>query len=451
MERSDREILLEALKKRKRGGKIDSGKLEAMIDDFKLLPAPFPYEHLLARIKRDARSERKKPLLMLLFIRKPLMVSAICGMIIALFGFYYAFMHTAADKLPAAHGVSKLPIPDQAFEIVPQHNTKHPAISPVTALNRRELEKWALAKDAALVAYIDEDNLIVSIGKRGTVDALSSSGKTWSYELGSTVTAPLVWGGNVIFCATSDLKVSALSKSSGKLIWSRRLDGRLLFGGGMLYYHGMLFAGTSNGSVYAFSQSGDEIWSRKFNSGIFIPPVAAGKDIIVATNDGKLVHMKMHDGTIASFATTGRIAGMTAGKDGRLYLSAEDGNFICYDYEKKREVWRHATKSRLAQSPIVQNNGIFLFSSSGDVHFFTHDGRPVWKAGLGGTINVRPAIRKGDLYVLAGKALYVLDAKDGGVKWSYVMDSIATTSAVIAEGNIIYGTQEDGVVVLRRN
>lgn len=442
---------MHALEKQKRNGEIDSGKLEAMIDAFELALNPFPYESLLSEIKRDAISESDKHFSMRSFIRIPLIIPAMCALVIVASGVYFALMQPASDALYGTHDIIGLQDPGKPFDIIAEHDIKRIAVSPHTALNRRELEKWALAKDAAVVAYIDEENLIVSIGKRGTVDALSSSGKTWSYELGSAVTAPLAWGGNAIFCATSDSKISALSKSSGKLIWSRRIDGRLLFGGGMVYYHGMLFAGTSNGSVYAFGPSGEEIWSRKFNSGIFIPPVTVGKDIIVATNEGKLVHMKTHDGSIVASLPTGRIAGMTAGKEGRLYLSAEDGNFICYDYEKKREAWRHATKSRLAQSPIVQNNGIFLFSSSGDVHFFTHDGRPVWKAALGGTINVRPAIRKGDLYVLAGKALYVLDAKDGGVKWSYVMDSIATTSAVIAEGNIIYGTQDDGVVVLRRN
>lgn len=451
MERSDREILLKALKKRKKRGAIDSGKLEAMIDALRLSPEPFPYERILEEIKRDVRSAREKTFFIPLLLRKPLLASAICALVIAAAGVYFTLLHPVTNEIPGTQRLAEIRSADKPFEVIPEANIGNQQISPGKSSNRIDLEKWALAKDAALVAYIDEANLIVSIGKRGTVDALSSSGTTWSYELGSPVTAPLVWGGNAIFCATSDSKISALSKSSGKLIWSRRIDGRLLFGGGMAYYNGILFAGTSNGSVHAFGPSGEEIWSRKFNSGIFIPPVAAGKDLIVATNDGNLVQMKMHDGTIASSVLTGRIAGMTVGKDGRLYLSAENGNVICYDYEKKREAWRYATKTRLAQSPIVQNNGIFLFSSSGDVHFFTHDGRPVWKAALGGTINVRPAIRQGDLYVLAGKALYVLDARDGGVKWSYVMDSIATTSAVIAEGNIIYGTQDEGMIVLRRN
>lgn len=450
MEKSDREIVVQALKKRKRG-KIDSRKFEAMIDIFKLSPDPFPYERLLARIKRDASFGSGKAFGVSLFHKKLLIVSTICAMVIAALGVYFALLYPSADGVPGANGVADTRASTESLKIVPQHNDERPTILSGNASSRNNLEKWALEKNAAVVAYVDEESLVVSIDKRGMVDALSTSGKTWSYELGSPVTAPLVWGGNAIFCATSDSKISAISKSAGKLIWVRRIDGRLLFGGGMAYYQGMLFAGTSNGSVYAFGPTGEEIWSKKLNSGIFIPPVAAGKDLIVSTNDGKLIQFKIRDGNITSSCLIGRIAGMTAGKDGRLYLAAEDGNFICYDYEKKREVWRYATGTRLAQSPIVKNDGIFLFSSSGNVHFFTHEGRPVWKTALGGCINVRPAIRKGDLYILASKALYVLDVKDGGVKWSYVMDSIATTSAVIAENNIIYGTRDDGIIVLRRN
>lgn len=451
MERVEREIVQQALKKLKRKGDIDSEKLEAMFNAFTVSPAPFAYERLLAKIKQDALSSRKSSFIIPIFFRKPLVVSTICALVIAAFGIYFSFIHLSTNEVASVPGLEEITRTDNLKENITVQRIGHTGVQPKVLTSRQELEKWALAKNAALVAYVDSDNLIVSISKKGTVDALFSSGKTWSFELGSPVTAPLVWGKIAIFCATADSRISALSKNSGNLLWSRRIDGRLLFGGGMIYHDGMLFAGTSTGAMYAFDAFGEEKWSRKFDSGIFVPPVAAGHDLVVATNDGKLTQLKMHDGSIVASASPGRIAGMAAGKEGKLYLSVENGNFICYDYEKKRESWRYSTNTRLAQNPIVRNNGIYLFSSSGEVHFLNFDGRPVWKAALGGTINVHPAIRQGDLYVLAGKALYVLDAKDGGVKWSYVMDSLATTSAVIAEGNIIYGTQSDGMVVLKRN
>ncbi len=450
MDRYDKELMAQALKKRNRRQNIDSAKFEALIDNFKLLLSPFPHERLLRQIKRDATAVHEKSF-MPAFLRKPLIVSGVFSLVLVLAGLYYFVFFASFEPDSIKTKVARSEDTEQNIVL----NTAQVSLQQIPknehCTSRQLLERWALEKDAALVAYIDDENMIVSVGKKGTVDALFSSGKTWTYELGSSVTAPLVWNTEAIYFATSNSKISALYKHSGMLIWSRSIDGRVLFGGGMAHHAGTLYAGTSNGSVYAFNASGEIKWNKKFDSGIFVPPVVTGKELVVATNDGKVLQMKTYDGSVVSSIPVGRVSGMSLGKDGTLYLSTQDGKVICYNYEKKVELWRYSTNTRLAQSPIVHRNGVFAFSSSGDVHYIDHTGRLLWKSALGGPINVHPSIRKGDLFILAGKAMYVIDTKDGDVKWSYVMDSIATTSAVIAENNIVLGTQSDGMLILRRN
>jgi hypothetical protein len=63
---------------------------------------------------------------------------------------------------------------------------------------------------------------------------------------------------------------------------------------------------------------------------------------------------------------------------------------------------------------------------------------------------VAPAFRDGQLHIAAGRALYVIDGASGSVRWSYVMGSAPTTAVTVSGGSIIVGTEENGLLVLRR-
>ncbi|MCX7679509.1 MAG: PQQ-like beta-propeller repeat protein [Spirochaetes bacterium] len=450
MDGNDKKIILEVIHNNKRFRAIDVRKLESLIDRYNFWCKPFDYDSMLASIKNDVSTYSFRSHNVISLIAKYAYVGVACAIvaIATIFGGVYYIKSTFQD-----YPISQNVVTSQNGEMYTWESMKKNALHQ-KRYSRQEMEKWALSKNAALVAYIktkDSKNYIITIGKRGIIDAMSDEGKTWSYELGSSVTAPIAWSNEAIYCASADSKITAVSLNAGKQLWSKEVEGRLLFGGGMVYSEGRIYAGTANGYLYSFNSiSGDVYWIKKFTTGIFVPPIVVNADIVVATNDGNLIQMRTHSGAIVHSIAIGRVTGMTHAER-RLYISTENGNFICYDYEKKRERWRYGLHTRLAHAPLVERDRVFAFSSSGHVFCFNREGQMIWRTELGGIINFRPAFWRDGLYILAGQALYVLDLSDGSIKWSYVMDSIATTSATIADNAIIYGTESKGLVILPLN
>lgn len=452
MDKIDREIILKALKSRNRIRSINFPKFETLLETYNLSVEPFDYDNLLVKIKKDLlddSSPKFNETAFSIIKRYAMAFTAATIAVVALFGWFY-HQQVRLPDYKISQNVVTAQVDEVVTKTVLMRNIEKKKKFPL----RDEIEKWALSKNAALVAYINHHNsphVIVTIDKKGTVDAISMNGNSWSYNLESPVTAPLAWSNEAIFCATADYKITSISLYTGKPIWSKNIDGRILFGGGMVYHDGEIYAGTANGYFYSLqAHSGDILWSKKFNSGIFVPPLIVEGNIVVATNDGNLIQMKARTGIITSSLHIGKISGISRAHR-RLYISTEEGNFICYDYEIMQEKWRYPTGVRLSHSPLVEHHRVFAFSAKGNVYCLNHEGQLMWTVDLGGTINFRPAFRDGGVYILAGKALYVLDSNDGSVRWSYVMDSFATTSATIAESTLVYGIENKGLVVLPLN
>ncbi|HPA72215.1 MAG TPA: PQQ-binding-like beta-propeller repeat protein [Spirochaetota bacterium] len=312
--------------------------------------------------------------------------------------------------------------------------------------------KWASSRDSSLVAYMERDGILINVGRNGLVETIARGSLRWSTQLGSAVTAPLVWDQARIYLGTSVGVITALDRDSGRVQWNVPITGHLLFGAGMEIFDGHLYAGTSKGHLYKISTSGRVEWEKNLGSGIFAPPFAAGGRIIVTANDGMLYQVNAGDGSVAGSARIGKMVGSSRVVRGdMLYMANMDGEIICYDYARNRTVWRYATGARMGQGPMVDGEGLIAHTVTGDVHRVDFSGERKWMVNLGNRIEMNPLVKGGEVFIISDRVLYVLDRANGGVKWSYVIDARPTTSPVVASNRIMFGAEGRGLVVLKRD
>ncbi|TGD73927.1 outer membrane protein assembly factor BamB [Mangrovimicrobium sediminis] len=96
-----------------------------------------------------------------------------------------------------------------------------------------------------------------------------------------------VIGGDVIYVASADGEVEAISRAKGKRLWDADLDMGL--SGGVGLYADALFVGNADGSVLKLSaDDGSVLWSTELQGEVLAPPQSNGRVVVVQTYDGKL-------------------------------------------------------------------------------------------------------------------------------------------------------------------
>jgi outer membrane protein assembly factor BamB len=155
------------------------------------------------------------------------------------------------------------------------------------------------------------------------VYALDRRGRlVWSFSTGDRVKGGVALAGGTVYAGSYDGYLYALDARGGRLRW-RAGGGRL----GGLYAtpsvaHGRVFVSSTNGRVYAFSLSGNELWSVQTGSYVYSPAALAGATAYVGSYDHRLYALSQATGrTRWAFDAGAPISGAPTVIDGLVYFS----------------------------------------------------------------------------------------------------------------------------------
>ncbi len=311
---------------------------------------------------------------------------------------------------------------------------------------------WRGNGESSSLSYIESRDMLVNVTTKMKVEAVSRGRVLWSRSLASPVSSDPVWNGDSLYLATSNEKIISLSLGNGAVRWERPIKGILLFGSGIEYHNGLLFAGTSRGFLYCFDSAGRMRWETKFDGGIFSSPVVSRHKLYVTVQDGNLYKVDIASGAVEGQVNVGKVIGTSRIIEGpKLYLANYSGEVISYDHERGAVDWKYNTGRRLIVNTLFDRGSLYVFNIEGDIFKLDQAGRLAWKTELGGQIRVNPAIYDHAIYAIAGRVLYQVDGEKGQVRWSYVMQSNPTTGVTVTRRNILFGTEEKGLVVLHRD
>ena len=295
--------------------------------------------------------------------------------------------------------------------------------------------KPAMTSKGLLVASVD-----------GKIACLSKTdGKIqWSKKISThQIYSDLVSAGDSVLVSDSDLWLRRID-ASGDILWKRSLlnayeneKGERIFtdvlSGGTYYQSkptaadGMVYFGNAAGFLFGVdADTGKEIWKFEMGGAISVGP-AVGEGKVFAGQQGGERFFYCVDATTGELVWKqtvpgGWVWGSAAYDDGMVYVPTVNGHAVCLDAKTGHIVWMYPTAKSVPAEPAIDGDLVFFGSWSGSLYaFHKKTGDIVWKVnGI--------ELDSGTLIAYEGK-IYVPHHSN------VFMSFDAKTGAVLSEGN----------------
>jgi outer membrane protein assembly factor BamB len=240
----------------------------------------------------------------------------------------------------------------------------------------------------------------------------------------------------------------ALGREGGVTQWVRALATPLR--GSLTLEKGKLYAGGSDGKIYAFDvKTGDAQWGYQYSAPSDSTPVVANGHVYIGTEDGSLLALDENSGKLLwRYRTKGPVRGAVATAAGQVFCGSGDGYVYALDISDGKLQWRTRTGASV-QAVARIGDGLLVASLDNFAYFYSFDGTRVWKRQLPGRISSQPfTTTQGALFTpLSSSVAVVLGLSDGRPVNSLPTDEELTSSASpIGVGNAVYLTTQHGLL-----
>lgn len=241
----------------------------------------------------------------------------------------------------------------------------------------------------------------------------------------------------------------------------------------------MFRGGPDHLGVYASAAPtlGSVVWKYKTNGRVISSPAVSDGVVFAGSTDGSLYALGQADGALRwRFATQGPVLSSPAVHAGTVFFGSLDGFVYAVDAGTGKEKWRFTTGGErrftapgihgaiprtermpdpfdvFMSSPAIANEVVYV--GSGDQHVYALDaatGALRWKFRTGDVVHASPTVANGVVYIGSwDRNLYALDAASGREKWRYTTgnDTVIynqigiASSAAVANGLVFVGGRD---------
>jgi outer membrane protein assembly factor BamB len=270
--------------------------------------------------------------------------------------------------------------------------------------------------------------------------------QAWVQSIGQGTTltarlaAPPVVGGGRVYTIDTTATVRAFDAQTGAPVWrtqfgTQKGNENALFGGGLAYSNGHIYATNGLGFVAALDASnGGVAWQVRPGGPLRGSPTVAGDAVYVMSQDNQLYSLKLEDGTTNwNEAASLEIAGIfgvasPAYAQGTVVAGFSSGELNAYRYENGRVVWQDAlarTSIRTSVSslsdvdadPVIDNGQVIAIGQGGRmVALELITGQRLWELNLAGIDT--PWVAGDWIFVVTDDAkLICIGRANGKVRW----------------------------------
>ena len=311
-----------------------------------------------------------------------------------------------------------------------------------------------------LTPAFDDDRIYLPLSGGTLVSLTANKGQlVWRSEMGGELSASPAADRRGVFVASETGKAEtgtrratgslrALGREGGVTLWMRTLAMPLR--GALTLANGKLFAGGSDGRVYALkSGNGEAIWFFQYTAPFNSQPVVSGSRVYIGSEDGNLLALDEATGKLLwRYKTKGAVRGPVANGNDIVYFGSGDGYVYAVNATTGRLAWRKRTGAGV-QAVARENDELLVASLDNFVYKFSLAGTRSWKRRLPGRISSQPFVTQGEaLFMpLSGSAGVVLELRDGRqVNLLPLGEEITTSASPIAIGNVVLLTTEHGLL-----
>lgn len=352
-------------------------------------------------------------------------------------------------------------------------------------------------EDATEPAALEDFDAAVRIRKLWSVGVGNGQGKGL-YRL-----QPVI-DGDRIFAAAANGDVRAVERSSGRTLWKTEVEADL--SGGVGYYDGSLFLGSSDGyAIRLDASSGEELWSTRLQGEVLAPPQAQGDRVVVQTYDGRLQGLDLDtgekiwafdsnvpvltirgtstpllvDGIVFAAFASGRVLAFNADSGaliwevrvaipqgrseierivdvdgtmalvgGELYAASYQGRVVAIDVASGRKIWQRDLSS--FSGVALGFGNVYVADAEGTVSAYLRSGQGLrWEQpvlayrGLSRPTVVSSYVAVGDFEGY----VHILSQVDGAIVGRVKADGDGVRADMLADGNVLYVFGNSGKLI----
>jgi eukaryotic-like serine/threonine-protein kinase len=311
-----------------------------------------------------------------------------------------------------------------------------------------------------LTPAADDERIYIPLAGGTLVSLIAADGRlNWRSEMGGELSASPVADQRGVYVASETGKsesgvrratgaLRALGRDGGVTLWMRTLA--LPLRGVLTLGNGKLFAGGSDGKIYAFnSLNGEARWVYDYGASFNSQPVLSDSRLYIGSEDGNLLALDESTGKLLwHYRTKGAVRGPVANGNDIVYFGSGDGYIYAVNANSGRLIWRKRTGAGV-QAVVRAGEELLVASLDNFVYKFSLTGARVWKRRLPGRISSQPLITHGAaLFMpLSSSVAVVLESRDGRqVNLLPVGEEITTSASPIAVGDVVLLTTEHGLL-----
>ena len=245
---------------------------------------------------------------------------------------------------------------------------------------------WSLPLNGVLTAppgFRGSFGVFALEGERIAAYDLAKGSRLWLTTIATQVEPAI--GENEVFIA-DDAGISALSLSSGEVVWHQPFDGELAVA--PVVDRDRLILATSDGDVIALRGSdGGEIWRRRLPRAATSRPALTATRAFVATADKQVIALNTDDGSIVWTQSLNGIGHDILAADDRIFLGSQDRSFYSLNARTGVVEWRWPTGADAIGLPASDDRNVYFVSLDNLVRGMSRSsGVQQWKRAL----DVRP-------------------------------------------------------------
>ena len=288
-----------------------------------------------------------------------------------------------------------------------------------------------------------------------------------------------VAGGGKVYVIDVDAVIHAYDLKTGAPAWTARLSDKegnkaSLFGGGVSYDNGKVYATNGVGDAAAFDAgTGSQLWKVRPGGPLRGAPSIGNETVYVMSQDNQLYALKQTDGSTI-WSASGSLenaavfgAAAPAIGQGTVVAGFSSGELAAYRYENGRPVWQDslsrtsittsvASLVDIDASPVIDQGRVYAIGQGGRmVAMDILTGQRLWELNIAGVDT--PWIAGEWLFVVTDDAKLLCIARNSGkVRWltqlpRYKNDEkkkkpIGWSGPVLAGGRLILTSTEGGIL-----
>jgi outer membrane protein assembly factor BamB len=339
-----------------------------------------------------------------------------------------------------------------------------PASSPVVTVDLSQplTRSWRYESNLTLnltPAY-DEERIYLPLAGGTLVSLMANNGQlNWRSEMGGELSASPVADQRAVYVASETGKpesgarratgaLRALGREGGVTQWMRTLA--MPVRGALTLGNGKLFAGCSDGKLYAFDTlNGEARWAYDYGSPFNSQPVVSGSSVYIGSEDGSLLALDEATGKLLwRYRTKGAVRGPVANGNDTVYFGSGDGYVYAVKATNGGLIWRKRTGAGV-QAVVRAGDELLVASLDNFVYRFSLAGTRSWKRRLPGRISSQPFITPSAALFMpfSSTSGVVLELRDGRViNLLPVGEEITTSASPIAVGAVVLLTSEHGLL-----